>query len=82
MKQNVGERDRLLRTIFGVYGMLLGFLFIQGVIGTLVGVIALISLVTGVVGWCGIYTLLGISTVTADEVTPATVANKDAEKPA
>lgn len=82
MEQNVGERDRLLRTIFGVYGMLLGFLFIQGVIGTLVGVIALISLITGIVGWCGIYTLLGISTVTADAGAPSTGANTDAEKTA
>jgi hypothetical protein len=67
MEQNVGEKDRLFRTIFGVYGMLLGFLFIQGVIGIILGVLSLISLVTGVVGWCGIYTLLGRSTVKQDE---------------
>ena len=63
MKPNVGERDKLLRTILGVYGMLLGFLFIQGVVGILVGVLGLVSLVTGLVGWCGIYSLLGFSTL-------------------
>lgn len=65
MEQNVGEKDRLFRTIFGVYGMLLGFLFIQGVIGIILGVLGLVSLGTGITGWCGIYTLLGKSTVQA-----------------
>ena len=36
MEPNVGERDRLFRTIFGIFGMLLGFLFIQGGIGLVV----------------------------------------------
>lgn len=67
MVQNVGSRDRLFRTIFGVFGMLLGFLFIQGVVGIIIGVLSLVSLVTGIVGWCGIYALLGRSTVTAEE---------------
>jgi len=63
MKPNVGERDKLLRTILGVYGMLLGFLFIQGVVGILIGVLGLVSLVTGLAGRCGVYSLLGISTL-------------------
>lgn len=79
MERNVGERDRLLRTIFGVYGMLLGFLFIQGVIGIIVGALGLISLITGIVGVCGIYKLVGMSTVEADEVTDPAVPNDDAE---
>ncbi len=69
MVQNVGARDRLFRTLFGIFGMLLGFLFIQGVVGTIIGVLGLVSLVTGLVGWCGIYALLGWSTVTAKERT-------------
>ncbi|MCU0521508.1 MAG: DUF2892 domain-containing protein [Anaerolineae bacterium] len=67
MTQNVGSRDRLFRTLFGVYGMLLGFLFIQGVVGIVIGVLGLISLVTGAVGWCGIYALIGRSTVKSSE---------------
>lgn len=62
MERNVGERDRLFRTIFGVYGMLMGFLFIRGAVGIILGVLGLISLVTGITGFCGIYALLGIST--------------------
>lgn len=72
MKLNVGERDKLLRTILGVYGMLLGFLFIQGVVGILIGVLGLVSLVTGLVGWSGVYSLLGFSTV--EQLVPETKA--------
>jgi DUF2892 family protein len=68
MKPNIGERDKLLRTILGIYGMLLGFLFIQGAIGIIVGGLGLVSLVTGLVGWCAIYSLLGISTLDKVEV--------------
>jgi uncharacterized membrane protein YuzA (DUF378 family) len=68
MTTNVGNRDRLLRTILGVYGMLLGFLFIQGLVGNLLGILSAVSLVTGIVGWCGIYSLLGISTLTEQDL--------------
>lgn len=64
---NVGERDRLFRTILGIYAMLLGFLFLQGVIGAVVGALGAVSLTTGLTGWCGIYTLLNVSTVTQNE---------------
>ena len=74
MKPNVGERDKLLRTILGVYCMLLGFLFIQGVVGILIGVLGLVSLVTGFAGWCGIYSLLGISTL--DQLVPVAETKK------
>jgi uncharacterized membrane protein len=79
MERNVGERDRLFRTIFGVYGMLLGFLFIQGVVGIIIGVLGLISTITGVVGFCGIYSLLGISTVKADEMAEGDAVPGNAE---
>ena len=73
MESNVGSRDRLLRTIFGVYGMLLGFLFIQGLVGNILGILSTVSLLTGIVGWCGIYSLLGISTLGAGELEPVPV---------
>ena len=69
MESNIGEQDRLLRTLFGVFGMLFGFLFIQGIIGIIIGILGLVSLVTGIVGFCGIYKLLGIST-RREEATP------------
>lgn len=63
IKQNVGQTDRLLRTILGIYAMLFGFLFAQGIIGAIIGVIGLAAFITGLVGWCGIYAILGKSTV-------------------
>lgn len=58
MQTNVEERERLIRSILGIYTMLFGFLFVQGVVGIIIGVLGLISLVTGASGWCPIYTWL------------------------
>lgn len=63
MKPNVNEKERLYRTILGVYAMLLGFLFIQGVVGIILGILGIISLFTGLAGWCAIYHFLGKSTI-------------------
>ncbi len=63
---NIGERERLLRTILGVYSMLLGFLFIQGGIGFVLGGAGLMALLTGSSGWCPLYTALKKSTVMPD----------------
>ena len=69
MKPNVGEKERLYRTILGVYGMLLGFFFLQGVIGIILGIFSLVSLVTGLTGWCAIYHLTGKSTLETSTIT-------------
>jgi hypothetical protein len=63
MKPNVGDKERLYRTIFGVYGILLGFFFLQGVIGAILGVLSLVSLFTGLTGWCALYHFMGKSTL-------------------
>ncbi len=65
MKPNIGDGERLIRVILGIYGMLLGFLFIQGVVGIILGVVGLVAFATGASGWCGIYALLGKSTLKA-----------------
>jgi hypothetical protein len=59
LRRNVGDLERLLRVILGIYAMLLGFLFISGLVGNLLGFIGLLVFVTGAIGWCGIYTLIG-----------------------
>lgn len=66
LEPNVGDLDRLLRLIFGIYGMLMGFLFIRGVVGIILGIVSLILLITGFTRFCGIYKLLGISTIRKD----------------
>lgn len=57
MKSNVGMGDRVVRMFLGVsIAMLLVF---QNSIWALVG---LIPFVTGIVGFCPLYTLMGINT--------------------
>jgi hypothetical protein len=56
MKKNVGTLDRGLRIIAGVA------LLALTATGTMWGLIGIVPLLTGVLGWCPPYQLLGIST--------------------
>ena len=58
MKSNVGGIDRLLRV---VAGLVLIALTLTGTIGTW-GWIGVVPLLTGLVSFCPIYPLLGLST--------------------
>jgi len=78
MKPNIGDGERLIRTILGIYAMLLGFLFIQGVVGIILGVLGLMVFATGAVGWCGIYTLMGKSTLKAESTGPEQPESEEA----
>jgi len=75
MKPNIGDGERLIRVILGIYVMLLGFLFIQGIVGSILGILGLIAFATGAAGWCGIYTLLGKSTLKTTEAEQPAVEN-------
>ncbi|MEJ2529036.1 MAG: DUF2892 domain-containing protein [Gammaproteobacteria bacterium] len=58
MKQNVGGIDKILRIIVGIAliaATVLGYLPIWGYIGV-------VPLVTGLIGFCPLYPLLGLST--------------------
>lgn len=62
-KTNEGKVDRGLRIGLGLVLMALGFGgVIGGGLGTLVGIVGLIPLVTGLVGWCPLYTVLRVDT--------------------
>ncbi|MBN2002329.1 MAG: DUF2892 domain-containing protein [Anaerolineae bacterium] len=65
MKKNLEERECLLRTILGIYAMLIGFLFLQTVVGILIGMLGMISLLTGAIGWCPLYAWLRKSPIPA-----------------
>lgn len=56
--QNMGDFERILRVILGLYFMLFGFFFVQGSVGAFIGVVALVSFATGLAGFCPLYTLL------------------------
>jgi hypothetical protein len=58
MKTNVGATDKFIRIVLGIV------LIVLGVINTawLLVIIGLIPLITGLIGYCPLYTLLGINT--------------------
>jgi len=63
MKINMGSLDRVIRTVLAV---IIGILYLTGQITgialTVLGIIALIFLLTSSVGYCPMYQLLNIST--------------------
>ena len=62
MNKNVGEIDKLLRMVVGLIIMALGIIN-----GSLLGLIGLIPLLTGVISWCPLYLALKISTCSIEE---------------
>mgnify|MGYP002713095782 CR=1 FL=1 len=60
-KTNEGTIDRVLRVILGA-GLILGYFLNPDGAWSWAYWLGLIPLVTGLVGWCGIYAALGINT--------------------
>ena len=60
MKRNVGMVDRIIRIVIGL-AILSLIWFLDGSV-RFVGLIGLIPLLTGIIGYCHLYTILGIST--------------------
>ena len=61
-KQNVGRMDRVLRVALGIAMAAIGLFVLKGTTGTLIGIIGLIPLVTGLVGFCPLYLPFKFST--------------------
>jgi hypothetical protein len=57
MKANEGAIDRLLRVLVGVAVLSLVFIGPK----TPWGYLGLVPLVTGIVGWCPLYSILGVN---------------------
>jgi Inner membrane protein YgaP-like, transmembrane domain len=62
MKSNVGSIDRVLRVLAGIVLLVIGFAVLGGTAGIVVGVIGLIPLTTGLIGWCPLYNLFHLRT--------------------
>jgi hypothetical protein len=60
MNVNVGRTDKLVRIIVGV-GLLSLFFLLKGD-ARLLGLIGIVPLATGVVGYCPLYSMLGLNT--------------------
>lgn len=54
--------DRAARVVLGVVLLIVGFGVMDGAAGVVVGIIGLIPLLTGLVGWCPLYTMFGFRT--------------------
>lgn len=57
MKANVGSVDRIIRIVIGIIILAVGFQY-----RSWWGLIGIVPLATGIVGFCGLYTVFGIST--------------------
>ncbi len=63
--KNEGTIDRVIRVVIGVALLIVGFAAMGGTAGTIVGVVGLVPLLTGLAGWCPLYSVLGIRTTGA-----------------
>lgn len=63
MKKNTGVFDRIIRILFAI---VIAILILTGSITTILsiilGIFAVMFLITGIIGYCGLYTAFGIST--------------------
>jgi hypothetical protein len=57
MMENVGLIDRMIRFVVAIVFIIIGF-----TVSPWWFIVAAVALVTGLMGWCGLYTLLGINT--------------------
>lgn len=62
-KPNEGKTDRTIRIVLGVVLLGLAFFSLTGVTQIIAIVVGLIALITGSIGFCGLYKILGISTM-------------------
>ncbi|RLE23622.1 MAG: DUF2892 domain-containing protein [Actinobacteria bacterium] len=62
MIMNEASWDRILRVVLGVVLLIVGFGVMDGTAGVVVGVVAFVPLLTGLLGWCPLYSLVGFRT--------------------
>jgi len=63
MKKNMGSIDRISRIIFAItIGVLYFTKAIEGTAALVLGVFAVVFLLTSFIGFCPLYTVLGVST--------------------
>ena len=61
-KQNVGRMDRVRRVALGIAMAAIGLFVLKGTTGTVLSIIGLIPLATGLVGFCPLYLPFKFST--------------------
>ena len=78
MKKNMGVVDRTIRTILAlVVGYLIVTGKLSGILGILLGVFAFVFLITSAIGFCPLYTALGVCTCRCEKDTGRESAGGD-----
>ena len=63
MKGNESGSDRVIRIILGIILIILGwFVLGNNTLGVILDIIGIILIITGITGFCLLYTLFGMST--------------------
>ncbi len=70
MKSNVGGTDRVIRIVLGIVLLVVAYLWLSGALAIIAYVVGAIALITGLAGWCGLYTVFGINTCKAPSPPP------------
>lgn len=61
--QNESTMDRVVRAVLGIILIYAWYApWVGGIVGILALIIGVVFLVTGVIGWCPLYTLFGMAT--------------------
>lgn len=68
MKKNMGSFDRTLRIILAiVVALLILFGQLKGIAGIILGIVAIVFVITGIIGFCPLYSPLKINTARGEQ---------------
>ena len=62
MKKNEGTVDRIIRVVLGALLLIWAFAGLHGAGAWVAGIVGAILLVTGLIGYCALYSVFGIRT--------------------
>ena len=69
MKKNVGNADRIIRVILAAVFVVLYFTgIVPGTVGLVLVALAVIFVLTSLIGFCPIYTIVGLNTCPSKKV--------------
>jgi len=69
MKKNMGNLDKIIRTLLAIVAIYLYFAgIVTGTLGIVLMVLAAVFLLTSLVSFCPLYTVVGLSTCPAKKV--------------
>jgi len=68
MKRNIGNIDKIIRLVIALICIILiSTCVITGTLAIIAGIVAFAMIVTSIIGYCGLYSILGIKTCPLDK---------------